>query len=152
MTGPLRFCLALHLHQPWGNFDSVFEQHLEQVYRPLLRIMMSGELWPVAMHFSGPLLEWLDGHAPDFVDEIGEHVTARRIELLCAGHDEPILAVLSRQDRWEQVQRHREWIRSRFGVEARGLWLTERCGSPRSRVNSRRLACASCSSTTGTSG
>ncbi len=130
MTPPLRFCLALHLHQPVGNFDTVFRDHLADVYRPLVRSLMGGELWPVAMHISGPLLEWLDLHAPDFVDEIGEHARANRLEILCAGHDEPILAVLSRQDRLEQVLRHREWIRSRLGVEASGLWLTERVWEP----------------------
>src|SRR3954468_10830699 len=81
MTPPLRFCFALHVHQPWGNFDSVFEQHLADVYRPLLRSLMAGEFWPVALHVSGPLLEWLDAHAPDFVDEIGEHAAAGRVEL-----------------------------------------------------------------------
>jgi 4-alpha-glucanotransferase len=130
MTPPLRFCFALHVHQPWGNFDSVFEQHLREVYRPLLHSLIDGEFWPAAIHLSGPLLEWLDDHAPDFVDEIGTHAAAGRLEILCAGHDEPILAVLSRQDRLEQVLRHREWIRRRFGVEARGLWLTERVWEP----------------------
>ena len=130
MTPPLRFCFALHVHQPWGNFDSVFEQHLHDVYRPLIRSLMAGEFWPAAIHLSGPLLEWLEQRAPDFVDEIGEHANAGRLELLCAGHDEPILAVLSRQDRLEQVLRNREWIRRRFGVEAGGLWLTERVWEP----------------------
>ena len=130
MTPPLRFCFALHVHQPWGNFDSVFEQHLREVYRPLVKSLMDGEFWPVGIHLSGPLLEWLDYHASDFVDEIGEHASAGRLEILCAGHDEPILAVLSRQDRLEQVLRHRDWIRRRFGVEANGLWLTERVWEP----------------------
>ena len=127
---PLRFCFALHVHQPWGNFDHVFEDHLRDVYRPLLHSLMEGECWPVAMHISGPLLEWLDANAPDFVDEIGEHAAAGRLEILCAGHDEPILAVLSRQDRFEQVLRSRDWIRRRFGVDAPGLWLTERVWEP----------------------
>jgi hypothetical protein len=130
MTPPLRFCFALHLHQPWGNFDSIFEQHLDEVYRPLLRSMMAGELWPVAVHLSGPLLEWLETHASQFLDELGEHATTGHLELLAAGHDEPILAVLSRDDRLEQVARHRSCLRSRFGVEATGLWLTERVWEP----------------------
>src|SRR5690606_26998631 len=33
--GPLRFVLALHLHQPVGNFDHVFRAHVEGVYAPL---------------------------------------------------------------------------------------------------------------------
>ncbi|MGH7524495.1 MAG: alpha-amylase/4-alpha-glucanotransferase domain-containing protein [Gemmatimonadales bacterium] len=130
MTAPLRFAFALHLHQPWGNFDSVFEQHLEDVYRPLLRHAMAGELWPIAWHVSGPLLDWLEQHAPAFLDEIGEHASAGRLELLAAGYDEPILAVLPRDDRREQVTQHRARLKSRFGVEATGLWLTERVWEP----------------------
>lgn len=130
MTPPLRFCFGLHLHQPVGNFDSVFEQHLTEVYRPLLGALAQGDAWPVAIHLSGPLLEWLEDHAPDFLDVIGTHVAAGRLELLCAGHDEPILAVLPREDRREQLERHREYLRRRFGVEVRGLWLTERVWEP----------------------
>lgn len=130
MRPPLRFCFGLHLHQPVGNFASVFEQHLHEVYRPLLRALMEGEAFPVALHLSGPLLEWLDAHAPEFVDEIGLHASMGRLEILAAGHDEPILAVLPREDRVEQVVRHREFLHQRFGVDVRGLWLTERVWEP----------------------
>ncbi|MES2125508.1 MAG: alpha-amylase/4-alpha-glucanotransferase domain-containing protein [Gemmatimonadota bacterium] len=130
MTGPLRFCFGLHLHQPVGNFASVFEQHLLDVYRPLLRALMDGEAAPVALHLSGPLLEWLEQHAPEFVDEIGLHASQGRLEILAAGHDEPILAVLPRDDRLEQVVRHREHLQRRFGADVRGLWLTERVWEP----------------------
>ncbi|MEO5798525.1 MAG: alpha-amylase/4-alpha-glucanotransferase domain-containing protein [Gemmatimonadales bacterium] len=130
MNAPLRFCFGLHLHQPVGNFQSVFQQHLDEVYRPLLRALMAGEAWPVALHLSGPLLEWFDAHAPDFVDEIGRYVADGHLELLAAGHDEPILAVLPRADRLEQVLRHREHLKQRFGAIASGLWLTERVWEP----------------------
>lgn len=130
MSEPLRFCFALHLHQPVGNFGSVFDQHLADVYRPLLETLERGELWPVALHVSGPLLEWIDAHAPDFLDTVARAAQAGKLELLCAGHDEPILAVQSRQDRYDQVRRHREWLRRRLGVDARGLWLTERVWEP----------------------
>ena len=33
---PIRFAFGIHLHQPVGNFDHVFAQHVEDVYRPLL--------------------------------------------------------------------------------------------------------------------
>ncbi len=70
--------------------------------------------------------------------------------ILCAGHDEPILAVLSRQDRFEQVLRSRDWIRRRFGVDAPGLWLPNASGSRHWRANSPRPACTSCWSTIAT--
>lgn len=126
MTPPLRFCFGLHLHQPVGNFDSVFRDHLAAVYNPLLQGLEDGRLWPVTIHVSGPLLDWLERHAGEWVDRLGGHVQDGRIELLAAGHDEPILAALSNDDRIEQVLRHRERLQRRFGIDATGLWLTER--------------------------
>ncbi|HEX5631848.1 MAG TPA: alpha-amylase/4-alpha-glucanotransferase domain-containing protein, partial [Gemmatimonadales bacterium] len=123
---PIRFVFGLHLHQPVGNFDHVFQQHLDDVYAPLLDRLEAGGLFPVVLHVSGPLLEWLDAHAPAYLDRLGAHAREGRIELLLAGFHEPILATLPRRDRVEQVTWLREWIMGRFGVEAESLWLTER--------------------------
>ncbi len=130
MTQPVRFAFGLHLHQPVGNFDWVFEQHMTQVYRPLLEKLIGGGCAPASLHLSGPLLDWIEGHQASFLDELGRWVSDGRVELLLAGYDEPILATLPREDRLEQVTRMREALRSRFGVDARGLWLTERVWEP----------------------
>src|SRR5437762_1476263 len=53
-----------------------------------------------------------------------------RLELLLSGFYEPVLAALPRQDRIEQIDWMRQAIRRRFGVEASGLWLTERVWEP----------------------
>ena len=52
------------------------------------------------------------------------------IELLLAGFYEPVLAALPRPDRVEQIEWMHEAIRRRFGVDAQGLWLTERVWEP----------------------
>ena len=130
MTEPLRFAFGLHLHQPVGNFDRVFVQHLAEVYRPLLGALRDGGGLPVTLHLSGPLLDWLEGHAAEWLDEVGTLVADGRIELLASGYDEPILAMLPRADRLEQIDRMREALRRRFGVDATGLWLTERVWEP----------------------
>lgn len=130
MTPPLLFCFGLHLHQPVGNFDSVFEQHVRDVYEPLLKALADGGSFPVTLHLSGPLLDWLGTGAPAYLDTLGRHVADGRIELLLAGYDEPILAVLPREDRLEQIGRLRDAVHARFGVTATGLWLTERVWEP----------------------
>ena len=38
MPNPIRFVLALHNHQPVGNFDDVFQQAYEDSYRPFLDV------------------------------------------------------------------------------------------------------------------
>jgi hypothetical protein len=127
---PIRFAFGLHLHQPVGNFDHVFAQHVEDVYRPLLDALADREFLPVVLHLSGPLLEWLEQHEPAYLDRLGRLAADGRVELLLAGFYEPVLAVLPRRDRVEQIRWLHEAVRHRFGVDAQGLWLTERVWEP----------------------
>jgi hypothetical protein len=127
---PIRFVFGLHLHQPVGNFDYVFQQHLDDVYQPLLEYLERGGLLPAVLHISGPLLEWLDRHAPKYLDQLARLAGDGRLELLLAGFYEPVLASLPREDRAEQIAWMRETLRRRLGAEATGLWLTERVWEP----------------------
>ena len=127
---PIRFAFGLHLHQPVGNFDHVFAQHVADVYRPLLDTLAEREFLPVVLHLSGPLLEWLEAHESAYLDRLGRLAADGRIEILLAGFYEPVLASLPRADRVEQIRWMHEAVRRRFGVDARGLWLTERVWEP----------------------
>lgn len=113
-----------------GNFDHVFEQHVRDVYRPFLERLAEREFLPIALHVSGPLLEWLEAHETALLDWIGRLAGEGRLELLLSGFYEPVLVSLPRRDRVEQIHWMREAIRRRFGVEATGLWLTERVWQP----------------------
>ncbi len=127
---PLRFVFGVHFHQPVGNFDHVFEQHLRDVYRPLVERLTEHGFLPFALHVSGPLLEWLEEHDAAYLDLIGRLAADGHIEVLLAGLYEPVLASLPRSDRLEQIGWMRAAIRRRLGVEATGLWLTERVWEP----------------------
>ena len=127
---PIRFVFGLHLHQPVGNFDHVFEQHVRDVYRPLVGRLEARGFLPAVLHLSGPLLEWLESHDTAYLDQIGRLAADGRLELLLAGFYEPVLASLPRRDRVEQIGWMREALERRFGVEATGLWLTERVWEP----------------------
>lgn len=127
---PIRFVFGLHLHQPVGNFDHVFEQHVQDVYRPIIERLSERGFLPLVLHLSGPLLEWLEQHDTSYLDLLGRLVSDRKVELLLAGFYEPVLACLPRIDRVEQIQWMRDAVRRRFGVDARGLWLTERVWEP----------------------
>ncbi len=127
---PLRFAFGVHLHQPVGNFDRVIEEHVRRVYLPFLTRLAERDFLPIAVHLSGPLLEWLEAHDTALLDLIGSLAASGHAELLLAGMYEPILVGIPRADRLEQIEWMRERIRDRFGVEARGLWLTERVWDP----------------------
>ena len=130
MKQPLRFVFGLHLHQPVGNFDHVMADHVRDVYRPIIERTAEAGFFPLTLHVSGPLLEWLEGHDTPWLDMIGRLAADQKLELLLAGFDEPILASLPRPDRLEQIGRMREYLERRFGVQATGLWLTERVWQP----------------------
>ena len=71
VSEPLRFVFGIHVHQPVGNFDVVFEEHVRDVYRPFLDHASAANFFPLTLHVSGPLLEWLDAHEPGLLDRIG---------------------------------------------------------------------------------
>lgn len=124
--GPVRFAFGLHLHQPSGNFDHVFQEHVDQVYRPTLAFFEERDLTPFSLHVSGPLLEWLETHDRPLHDRIGRLADGGNAELLTAGFYEPILAALDPEDRVQQLQWMDDYLLSRFGFAARSAWLTER--------------------------
>ena len=127
---PVGFVFGVHLHQPVGNFDHVFADHLRDVYRPLVERLAERRFFPFTLHISGPLLEWLEARDPAYLDLIGRLAADGHVELLLAGFYEPVLASLLPTDRVEQVAWMGEAIRRRFGVTATGLWLTERVWEP----------------------
>ncbi len=130
MKAPLRFVFGLHLHQPVGNFDHVMADHVRDVYRPIIERATAAGFFPLTLHVSGPLLEWLEQHEVSWLDMIGRLAADGKLELLLAGFDEPILASLPKPDRLEQIGRMRDYLKRRFGVDATGLWLTERVWQP----------------------
>ncbi len=121
---------GVHFHQPVGNFDHVFEQHVRDVYRPFLERLRERQFFPISLHISGPLIEWLESHDPAYLDSLAELARAGHLEMLLSGFYEPVLASLPRADRSEQIGWMREKLEQRFGVRPRGLWLTERVWEP----------------------
>jgi 4-alpha-glucanotransferase len=127
---PVFLAFGLHAHQPVGNFDHVFEDHLRDVYQNFLDRAVEEDFLPLTLHISGPLLDWMKAKSPEYLDRVGRLVAEGKLELLLAGYYEPILPSLCREDRLDQVRWMREALRELFGVEAKGLWLTERVWEP----------------------
>src|SRR2546426_7981346 len=60
-----RLVLAIHNHQPLGNLDEVFERATRVCYEPVVAALDRHPGVRAAMHFSGPLLDWLAAHRPN---------------------------------------------------------------------------------------
>lgn len=126
MAQPIRLVLALHNHQPVGNFDAVFEQAFQDSYRPFLDVWENYSNIPIALHTSGSLFEWLLEHHPEYIDRLAALVEAGRLEIIGGANYEPILAMLPQRDRVGQIRSYTELLESRLGAKIRGMWMPER--------------------------
>jgi hypothetical protein len=125
MSG-VRLILALHNHQPVGNFDGVFEESYRDSYLPFLEVMEDYPDLPFVLHTSGPLLEWLVERKPDYIHRLRAMVEAGRVEILGGAFFEPILTMIPRRDRLGQVRDFAAYIKETLGANVRGAWLAER--------------------------
>src|SRR5207237_7942268 len=110
--------------------DFVFEKAYTQAYRPFLEAMEKHPRLAWNLHATGILWEWLENHHPDYVKRIAEQVRQGRLEILTGGYYEPILPALPDADKSGQIQKLTRYLRQRFKVKPRGMWLAERVWEP----------------------
>ena len=67
---PHPLVLALHNHQPVGNFDDVFQQAFDDSYRRFWTFSAAIRSLKISLHVSGSLMEWLAAHQPEYVDRL----------------------------------------------------------------------------------
>lgn len=126
MANRIRLVLALHNHQPVGNFDHVIEQAYHDAYLPFLDVLGRYPTLKIALHTSGCLAEWLDGHHPEYLDRLAELVARGQMEIIGGAFHEPILAMIPSRDRIGQIRSYSRWLESRLGATVRGMWMPER--------------------------
>jgi alpha-amylase len=125
-TKTVNFVLAVHNHQPVGNFESVFRKAYELAYLPFIKMLEAHPKIRVSIHNSGPLWEFFDEHAPEYVETVKKLVARGQLELIGCAFYEPILVALSDRDRAGQIRMAREYVQKKFGSSPRGFWLAER--------------------------
>jgi len=126
----VRLLLALHFHQPVGNFDQVFADATRLCYAPLVDHFERHPGVGAAFHLSGCLIEWLEKHDRPFLDRVVALVGSGRIEPLGGGFYEPILPSIPRVDALDQIERLAAWWEKRCGVRPEGAWIAERVWEP----------------------
>ena len=130
MPPRISLALAIHNHQPVGNFGWVFAEVYDRAYLPMLDALERHRGVRLSLHYTGPLLEWLAAERPEFLRRLGALVADGRVELLGGGLYEPILASLPEHDRVDQLDRMAATIEGITGRRPRGAWLAERVWEP----------------------
>ncbi len=126
MSCRIRLVLALHDHQPVGNFDGVFEASFQDSYAPFLEVLEKYPEIPVALHTSGSLLEWLVDKHPEYIDRVRQLTARGQLEIIGGPFYEPILATIPRRDRVGQILAYTQYLEQLFQTQVRGMWVPER--------------------------
>ena len=129
---PPKFHLSflIHAHQPAGNFEDVFERCYQHAYLPFVQHLEKHTLIRAALHFSGPLLTWIQQHHPEYFELLRSLVKRKQVEMVGGGFYEPILAVIPAEDQREQIERLAAYLEEHFGERPSGAWLAERVWEP----------------------
>lgn len=118
--------LAIHAHQPMGNFENVMEDAYQRSYLPFVQVLARHPQIKMALHFTGSLLYWFKQHHPEYLTLLGRLVADGQIELISGGFYEPILAILPYEDRVAQIHKLNEFLKSELGYQPQGMWTAER--------------------------
>jgi hypothetical protein len=126
----ISLALAIHNHQPVGNFGWVLAEVYEKAYEPMVAALERHPHVRLSLHYSGPLLEWLRVERPEFIARLAALVGRHQVEILGGGYYEPILAALPERDRIGQARRMGDELEALFGTRPAGAWLAERVWEP----------------------
>jgi alpha-amylase/alpha-mannosidase (GH57 family) len=127
---PFHLVLIIHAHQPAGNFEHVFEGCFQHSYDAFISLVEKHPGIRLAIHYSGPLLLWIERHHPGYFERLRKLVASGQVELIGGGFYEPILISIPEADRLEQITRLADYIEKHFGKRPSGVWLTERVWEP----------------------
>ncbi|MBZ5503022.1 MAG: DUF1925 domain-containing protein [Acidobacteriia bacterium] len=130
MVRKFELVLLIHAHQPVGNFDDVLERAYATSYLPFLEVLARHPLVRMGLHYSGPLLEWIERAHPEYFDRLRALVRNGQVEMVGGGFYEPILVSIPPEDRREQITRLADYIEKHFGTRPRGAWIAERVWEP----------------------
>ncbi len=124
------FSIVLRNHQPVGQLPWVMEGAWQNSYQPFLDTLQEFPDIKISLHFSGPLLDWLQKEKPQTISLLQILAARGQIEFLCGGYYEPIFVAWPREDAIAQIEKSRARLHELFGVSTPGLWLAERVWQP----------------------
>lgn len=126
----INFILAIHNHQPVGNFNHIFEDAYQKSYLPFINILERHPSIKIALHYSGPLLDWLIEKHPELLERVKKMVEHRQVEMLTGGYYEPVLSTIPDWDKVGQIKALTKKINGYFNTVPKGMWLSERIWEP----------------------
>jgi alpha-amylase len=125
-----RIIIGTHNHLPLGLDHATAEESYQEAFKPLLSVLYRFPDFPVTLHYSGTLMEWLEEFHPEFLTLLGEMVRRGQVEVLGGGYYDPILPLIPTNDKLGQLEKMTTWLRVRFETRPRGCWIAEKVWEP----------------------
>ncbi len=126
----LGLILCIANTQPPGTSGPEVRRACERAYFPLLDLLEEYATVQLSMHWSGQILEWMELHAPERLEQLFKLVQSGRIEILGGLHGGAVLPSLPERDAVGQVQLSLRWWRQRCDLRVRGAWLPYHAWDP----------------------
>jgi alpha-amylase len=130
MSRTIQFAFCLHNHQPVGNLDFVMEGAYKRAYLPFLEVLERHPSICMTLHWTGPLIDWLEAAHPDYLKRVRKLVEGGQLEVLGGGYYEPILPMIPDRDKVGQIEKLSAKVEELFGARPEGMWLAERVWEP----------------------
>jgi 4-alpha-glucanotransferase len=108
----------------------VLERAYATSYLPFIEVLSRHPSIRMGLHYSGPLLEWIEGAHPEYFERLRTLVARGQIEIVGGGFYEPILVTIPPEDRHEQITRLTAYVEKHFKSKPRGAWIAERVWEP----------------------
>ena len=129
-AGTTNLILSVHGHQPIGNFNWVFGEAYAKAYEPFLNVIERHPVIKWTVHYSGPLVEWLEAERPALLRRIAALVKRGQLEVMSGGYAEPAFCLIPERDAIGQIRRFTRRLGRLALGPCRGAWLTERVWEP----------------------
>jgi len=122
--------VGTHNHLPIGRSPDAAEKAYQDAFKALLTVAYCYPDFPVTLHYSGVLMDWLEETHPEFLTLLGEMVRRGQVEVLGGGYYDPILPMIPTSDKLGQLEKMTTWLRIRFETRPRGCWIAEKVWEP----------------------
>ncbi|MDR3356101.1 MAG: DUF1926 domain-containing protein [Spirochaetaceae bacterium] len=125
MSTALTFILGIHYHLSNGSDMRMFDRVYRGKIRPVLTNLYKFPKISAVLHFSGSLWYWIERNHGEIFMLTADMVKRKQIELLSGGFYEPMMPLISYNDRLGHIEMLTTYLRKHFGKRTQGCYLPE---------------------------
>ncbi|MDR2865331.1 MAG: DUF1926 domain-containing protein [Spirochaetaceae bacterium] len=125
MSSDINIILGFNAHLSFASSDALFEQIYTKQLKPFFQIVYQFPEIPFTLHFSGSLLYKIDRIHSELSSLISTMIDRRQLELIGGGFYEPMMPLLSSQDRIGQIELLTTYLRKSFNKRVAASYIPD---------------------------